>query len=351
MKCIGCDTDVRLRDRADGKCPACKGRFAFEPRKGDPFTDRGFLDAIEALSGTGRLRWGVENLYWELARRRSRKMRGSYVGCSVVLGILTAVFAFVGFSAEPGFGVAALVALGFFLWLVLWLRLPGRSARELPVARFNGLWQRWVEAHEHPATAIRREGRPRERSEPAEVDLYDYSFDRVVVCDRARTVDLLVANNFHFENNCAVLSIAGYPEAVFEPVRAMLKRNPQLEVFALHDATPFGCRMAERLSTDPAWFPGHGQVVDVGLRPRHVLKQRAYWLASEVRDVTPGGGLSRKEAAWLSRYRVELAVYRPEAILKALFRAINRREEMVMAATAAAAGTDSGDDVGFDSFG
>jgi hypothetical protein len=27
-----------------------------------------------------------------------------------------------------------------------------------------------------------------------------------VICDRAQTVDVLLANNFHFENNCAVLS-------------------------------------------------------------------------------------------------------------------------------------------------
>ena len=34
---------------------------------------------------------------------------------------------------------------------------------------------------------------------------------------------MLLANNFHFENNCAILSIEGYPPNVFETVRAMLK--------------------------------------------------------------------------------------------------------------------------------
>ena len=63
-----------------------------------------------------------------------------------------------------------------------------------------------------------------------EPDVADYSFDRAVICDRARTVDLLLANNFHFENNCAVLSVEGYPQRVFETVRTMLKRNPQLRL-------------------------------------------------------------------------------------------------------------------------
>ena len=47
-------------------------------------------------------------------------------------------------------------------------------------------------------------------------DIADYSFDRAVICDRARTADLLIANNFHFENNCAVLSVDGYPPHAFE---------------------------------------------------------------------------------------------------------------------------------------
>ena len=146
----------------------------------------------------------------------------------------------------------------------------------------------------------------------------------------------------------AVLSIAGYPEAVFEPVRAMLRRNSRLEIFALHDATPFGCRVAHRLATDPEWFQGK-RVYDVGLRPGHAKAHREYWLHSDVRNVEPGGGLSGADAEWLSRYRMELAVYRPETILRALFRAINRREELKVPARADGAGDD--DDGGFDSFG
>lgn len=348
MKCIHCGKDVRYPDRRDGRCDGCREPFAFEPKRADPFTDKAFQDAIETLSGRGRLRWGVEHLHWELARRLARRTRGLDVGCAVVAGAAAAFFSFLGYVEDVGFALVALALAGLFV-LALWrLRQPGLAAGKLPVARFNDLWQRWSDVKGRPESAIERLPKGR-RPPPAEVDLYDYSFDRVVVCDRARTVDLLVANNFHFENNCAVLSIAGYPEDVFEPVRAMLKRNPRLEIFALHDATPFGCRVAHRLSTDPAWFQGQ-RVHDVGLRPGHAARRREYWLGSEVRSVELGGGLTAQEAAWLSRYRMELAVYRPEAILRALFRAINRREELAMPA-AAHAPVDDGDDGGFDSFG
>lgn len=100
-----------------------------------------------------------------------------------------------------------------------------------------------------------------------EPDIADYSFDRAVICDRARTVDILLANNYHFENNCAVLSVEGYPAGPFETVLGMLKRNPKLQVFALHDATPVGCRLAHRLATEPEWFAGQTRVIDVGLHP------------------------------------------------------------------------------------
>src|SRR5262249_59661346 len=119
--------------------------------------------------------------------------------------------------------------------------------------RFDRLWNHWQEVYGKPDGVIVRFQTP-SKPPAVEPDLGDYSFDRAVICDRARTVDLLLANNFHFENNCAVLSIDGYPKGPFETVRAMLKRNPRLQVFALHDASFAGCALAHRLANDTAWF-------------------------------------------------------------------------------------------------
>src|SRR5204863_2586986 len=133
----------------------------------------------------------------------------------------------------------------------------------------DAMWSAWRAAlHDHPkGLIVRKEPAPRPRA--AEPDIPLYSFDRAVICDRARTVDLLLANNFHFENNCAVLSVEGYPPGPFATVRTMLQRNPRLQVYALHDATFAGCVLARRLTSDPAWFQGQVRVLDVGLRPGH----------------------------------------------------------------------------------
>jgi hypothetical protein len=134
-----------------------------------------------------------------------------------------------------------------------------------------------------------------------------------------------LANNFHFENNCAVLSVDGYPPGPFPTVLGMLKRNPRLQVVALHDATPTGCILAQKLATNREWFAGQVQVVDIGLRPSHAKPFEGLLLRSSTPVVQTGNGIRVDEAAWLASYVLELAVIRPEQLLKRLFRAMNRQ--------------------------
>src|SRR5262249_17195627 len=152
-----------------------------------------------------------------------------------------------------------------------------------------------------------------------EGDIGDYSFDRAVIVDRARTVDLLVANNFHFENNCAVLSIDGYPKGPFQTIKKMLKRNPKLQAFVLHDPALRGCRLAQQLVTDPEWFGGTGlRVIDLGLRPGHAGPFFGLLLAGEGVLLSDEDGIRPGEGVWLRKYKLELAAVRPEQVLKRL---------------------------------
>ncbi len=323
MKCVRCGHDSKYKDRANRRCPGCRGEFAFEPQKGDLLTDAAFQSAVDAVSAEGRLRWGVEHLYYEVCRRRRRRGGGIllFVGTVVVfvvawlLGIQTG-------SVFVGFVIAA-VATGLFRW---WASRRTAATVRVPLAKFNMMWLRWQAVHDAPkGVIVRKPQAPTPRR--AEPDLADYSFDRAVICDRARTVDLLIANNFHFENNCAVLSVGGYPPGPFETIRAMLRRNPRLQVFALHDATAPGCRLAHQLATSPEWFKDLGAVTNVGLRPKHASPFRGLLVHNEGGKVLPGDGITPTEAEWLSRYALELAAIRPEQVLKRLFRAINRAPE------------------------
>lgn len=285
MKCIRCQHDCKYRDRRDKTCPNCKGKFAFEPREGDWMTDSAFQRAIDQVSAEGQVRWGFEHLYYEVMRRLRYK---SFHGFLVKL-----------FFVDP-----KLVRYTTF--------------------EFEQRWTRWVAAHGIPEGFIERRKQPAPELK-LESDIGDYSFDRAVICDRARTVDVLLANNFHFENNCAVLSIDGYPPGPFATVRKMLQRNPKLKVFALHDCTADGCRLATRIAKDPEWFGGKVPVIDVGLRPNHAASFHGNWIRAPRVEFRDGDGIAQAERLWLTKYQFELAAIRPEQILKRLFRAMNKQ--------------------------
>lgn len=180
---------------------------------------------------------------------------------------------------------------------------------------------------------------PRQESLPGTVspDITAYSFDRAVICDRAEIAQLLIANNFHFENNCAILSITGYPQSIFATVMEMLKRNENLKVYALHDASPHGVRLVHTLRTNRHWFPDSNIIIyDLGLLPRQVLASRDLLIrnseasAREASQLPPEvrQNLSDTERVWLETGNfVELESFSPQRILNVLNQGIARSQE------------------------
>lgn len=319
MLCIRCNRDSKYPERQNRACPGCHGKFAFEPRENDPLTDQLFKKAVEAVSGLGQVRWGVENLYYEVCRRKRLKVPPVWVG--MVLLFIVSVLIGVALSWPKAVPLWVLVVVLTVGAVSIFLKRPNAPYVVLTPNEFGKLWDRWCNVHGTPEGVIVRRDRPAPPPD-AEPDLGDYSFDRAVLCDRARTVDLLLANNFHFENNCAILSIDGYPKGPFATVKAMLQRNPKLQVFVLHDATRDGCLLAGKVANDRDWFPEGTRIVDVGLRPGHAGNYFGVWQRSSG-PVSVVPGLSEAEALWLSESRLELAAVRPQQVIRWLFRAIN----------------------------
>jgi hypothetical protein len=171
---------------------------------------------------------------------------------------------------------------------------------------------------------------PREERLPAEVstELTAYSFDRAVICDSAVIAQLLIANNFHFENNCAVLSVTGYPQSIFSTVLEMLSRNPDLKVYALHDASPRGVTLTYHLRTSPNWFQNCNVIIyDLGLLPRQIFASRNVFIrasdeaAREAKEmpVEVRQSLSASELEWLEAGNfVELESFSPQKLIQVL---------------------------------
>jgi hypothetical protein len=204
-------------------------------------------------------------------------------------------------------------------WLNTWARSNGSIAKMLPTPE-TAL----------PATVDREIQNP---------DVTDYSFDRLVVCNSSEIAQILIANNFHFENNCAILSINGYPATVFNTVLQMLRRNPELMVYALHDASPDGVRLLHQLRTSPTWFlESSATIIDLGLLPRQVLansdrlfihRSTSSATAATQLEAKIKQNLTEAELAWLEAGNyVELESFTPQRLIQILNRGIASSREL-----------------------
>ncbi|HEU4562660.1 MAG TPA: hypothetical protein VFS20_32825 [Longimicrobium sp.] len=329
MKCIHCGTDSKLRERSDGRCPRCQHRFAFEPTSDSlRVTDGQFKNAVDRVSSDGKVLFTERHLWYEFNRRWMkpgfwRSPWGALPFAGAALGVIQAAsLTMAALGLAVGAGIGAVLS---HRENRITLR-PPRPPR-IPLEAFERLYlRRFREVHGDVAglLPVREAALP---AGPREVpaDVATFSFDRAVVTDRWETAQLLVANRFHFEHNCAVLSRDGFPDGIAETVKEMLRRNPRLTVFALHDASPTGCLLPLTLR-EPEWFPEPSiRIVDLGLRPGTVRRLRIPALAGAPTQLPPrlAEFLPADEVAWLASGHVgELAALRPEQVLRAAYQGI-----------------------------
>ncbi len=163
-------------------------------------------------------------------------------------------------------------------------------------------------------------------------DVTAYSFDRLVVCQSAEVAQMLIANNFHFENNCAILSIEGYPQDIFDVTMQMLRRNLDLKVYIFHDCSPQGMGLLKELKTSDRWFKNSNvAMIDIGITPNQVMQSKHLFIhtsttsAEVAKRVSPSDwtGLTLDEVAWLqSGNYVELESLTPQQLIQVLNRGI-----------------------------
>ncbi len=204
----------------------------------------------------------------------------------------------------------------FQQWLTRWQEINGSIEKLLPPPRQQAL----------PATTVNP-------------DVTAYSFDRLLVCDSSTIAQVLIANNFHFENNCAILSVTGYPQSIFEITMEMLRHNPNLQVYALHNCSPKGLSLVHRLRHSPQWFANTDMaVIDIGITPRQILAtkrgifiQSTQESAQAAKELSPAirQSLSSEEIKWLELGNfVELESFTPKRLIQVLNRCILRANNL-----------------------
>ncbi|WP_219903852.1 hypothetical protein [Stenomitos frigidus] len=201
----------------------------------------------------------------------------------------------------------------------------------IDLAQFQGWLDRWQQVN-GSATNLLPPAREDRTPTTVNPDVAAYSFDRLVVCSSSTIAQLLITNNFHFENNCAILSITGYPQSIFDTTMAMLRRNPELKVYAFHDCSPKGISLIHQIKTSPQWFQNSNvEIFDVGLLPRQVFPSKSIFIqhaadAVQVAKQMPievRSSLSKEEIEWLEAGNVvELESFTPQQLIQILNRGI-----------------------------
>ncbi|HEY9800025.1 MAG TPA: hypothetical protein V6D25_06665 [Leptolyngbyaceae cyanobacterium] len=386
MKCIQCGTDNTLKDRTDnnGCCKNCHHRFVFEPTSmtGVRFTDPFFAKAIADISANHTLFFTPKQLFYLLDKRLRSKNQGAwglfllflivisfFVFRALAIAVIILVFLFndIHFMNRSyiqrkksakyliiGGIITLLLGSIISLYLTSNISLPGSviigciaiylGSRELAQphhksqklvisdSQFQGWLTSWIRVNKRIDKILPL---PQEQNTPITInpDVTAYSFDRLVVCDNDAVAQMLIANNFHFENNCAILSITGYPQNIFDTTMQMLRRNPDLKVYAFHDCSAKGISLLHHLRNSPEWFRDSDiTIIDVGLLPSQILAasrgmfiqtspelaEAAKQLPLEVRS-----SLSKVELDWLEAGNfVELESFSPQKLIQILNRGI-----------------------------
>jgi hypothetical protein len=276
----------------------------------------------------------AENALSALVNRRTRQR--SIQILKIMAGVILLVGLPVSIIAKTSIGIITSIGLGISsIWLSWDCKRKQSNIFDSFLVKQNQFdeWlNKWNSINNSPAKML---ASPQTSSLPAapNPEVTAYSFDRVVICDRPEIAQLLISNNFHFENNCAILTIDGYPQSIFTTTMEMLRRNPDLKVYVLHDCSPTGIQLVHRLRAEENWFPDPAiPIIDVGILPRQIMEnldvmtpqsvasaQAAQRLTADLR-----ASLNPDELAWLDAgCYLELESFPPQKLIQILHRAIN----------------------------
>ncbi|MEG5041928.1 MULTISPECIES: hypothetical protein [unclassified Microcoleus] len=282
------------------------------------------LFAVYNISWIGKLFQDSESPEQGIIGRRISAKNLQILGITIlVTGIPIILLS----NSFPGYMTVGLLGLSSY-WLGISQKRRQHEIGEIFLvnATQSDEWlQRWQRVN---GTLEKLLPAPRQEALRASIDpeVSAYSFDRAIICDSDEIAQFLIANNVHFENNCAILSISGYPQSIFNTVIEMLRRNADLKVYALHNASPGGVGLVNQLRTNPEWFANQAVTIfDLGISPRQILAtrdmfvQQSQVMAQRSRQLpdTVRQSLTAEELAWLDGGNfVELESFTPQRLLR-----------------------------------
>ena len=309
MRCVSCSKNVKKgkSNSFSGRCPSCGHSFTVTDPKSEGVSDANIKAAIVRASKNGTHRYLPEHAAYELERfimRRRRPVKWFWLGAVLSLSATLWIVAKFISSGSEAVVFAVFVGIGITGYFINQATRRNRSPRDIP-----RLVERFSRGNPDPclvpeSSAVIRavlESSPSPAVTP----------NRVVVCEKRRHADFLLANQIHLKNACAVVAADGYPQEIFPDAVARAKQAAAPEVFVLHDYSPRGLQLVDDVKSKAQWFGDHpgATIEDLGLGEAHLPLVRRM-----SRPVTHGG--STREASGLPPgHGVELMALRPVAVV------------------------------------
>jgi len=248
------------------KC-SCGREFVFL-RKVDGISDMQFLAAVRGASASDTYYFTLPQLHAEACRRMKRYVKFPfYAGITCIAAAIIIVLMIMYSGLPDSFlnfaGLLSLPGVGLCIFAIY------ESAKKPPTFE---TWCNYVKRWKlkHGADGLEKYIDQPALHEPPpkwpEADLYDYGFEKLIIVQRDVLVDWLVLNNLHAGQRALIVAENGYPRYLLKRARKTLTANPHLPVYVLHDPTPDGDGMVERVRNSPLFELGNREIIDLGLR-------------------------------------------------------------------------------------
>jgi hypothetical protein len=276
VKCPSCTHNQKAKDGLI--CQKCGYQYVFNPKSdnlstnGPKLTDGKMIALLRLASANDTTYFTRNQLRLHIERQVWRNKIISIIIGGIVTTFILVIGMIIFFSNKRETTAAYLIIsisliVLFFLFRSLWKGPPYMDDDTL-----HGLLERWQAAgHKLPLFI----DQPRLLHPPTEggfPDIYDYGVERLLIVQHDELVDLFVLNQWHTQNKTLVFSENGYPHYLRPQVDQLLREHPALPIAILHDASPEGDTMKDRVRRLSWLDTRNHRILDLGLFHEDISK-------------------------------------------------------------------------------
>ena len=343
MQCPHCSANLLYRERGGRRCSKCKQKFAFEPKTSPlKLHDLRFRRVVEKVSANGTIWYTPSQLHHALARKvvAEQKRDLGTVGCFSLIvtgGIILLTSQFSELIVVPATLLCVLLVI---VVIIIWRRRPLLS--KLPMSRDDfprrvlDEWYKTYNVVPHGLITSKHRANTSAYVPPLA------QLTAILACPERDILLCLQANGIPQQYGLGLLPTEGPFTRDEEALLITLPLRPDLPLFLLHDASLAGLLLSQTIGMSLGLHAEH-RIVDLGLRPSHVLKYKLMQLGEEpspellsilTRQVNTTTGaeapLSMEEFKWLKKgYYSPILAVNPVRLLRVVHDAITEHRQQL----------------------